>query len=437
MANYSLHCAGCGAVYKGEEFRLRCDFCGPRALLSSDYQQGFNHVNGMDESCFSYYGKWLPFEDGSRMGDEVLLNTVHHPLLGSKLGVDDLWLCISGYSPVYGSNLKTGTFKECEAIGVLNRVRNETNKILIVSSAGNSGRAFLEYGSHYNYPAIVVMPEDANSQVNSKIFSGSEPLLILLKDAHYPEAIKFVDDMVSLFGDYLVREGGCFNVARRDAMAVPFLRAVRAMGGVPDWYVQAVGSGTGAIASWEAALRLTSGLTRSEKMRLLLVQNSPFAPMVDAWERGERILNSMSDEEAHFRISKIAAKVLSNATPPYSVAGGVYDVLKQSNGDMCQVSNEEVLQAQSITFEMTGFKPCTAASAAVAGLRKFAIQNAVKIKHKRVLLHLTGGGFELMQQEKSMVNYQNSFSIEAGDRKKAIEIIGKYVSKFYPDINLH
>jgi threonine synthase len=112
-------------------------------------------------------------------------------------------------------------------------------------------------------------------------------------------------------------------------------------------------------------------------------------------------------------------------------------VLKKSNGDMRQVSNEEVFQAQNITFEMTGFKPCAAASTAVAGLRKFALQNGGIIKHKRVLLHLTGGGFEVMQQEKSMVYYQNSFSIESGDSKKAIEIIGKYISKSFPDMNLN
>jgi hypothetical protein len=56
MANYSFRCADYGATYNGEEFRLRCDVCSPSVLLSSDYQQGFNHVNGMDESCLSYYG---------------------------------------------------------------------------------------------------------------------------------------------------------------------------------------------------------------------------------------------------------------------------------------------------------------------------------------------------------------------------------------------
>lgn len=84
----------------------------------------------------------------------------------------------------------------------------------------------------------------------------------------------------------------------------------------------------------------------------------------------EKILNSMSDKEAHLRIFKIAAKVLSNETPYYSVAGSVFDLLKVSNSDMCQASIEEVFKAQSITVEMTGFKPRTAASAVVASLRK-------------------------------------------------------------------
>ena len=44
-------------------------------------------------------------------------------------------------------------------------------------------------------------------------------------------------------------------MARRDGMATTVL-AVTHIGRIPDYYFQAVGSGTGAIAAWEANLRL-------------------------------------------------------------------------------------------------------------------------------------------------------------------------------------
>jgi len=46
------------------------------------------------------------------------------------------------------------------------------------------------------------------------------------------------------------------NVARRDGMGTVMLEAAVTIGRAPDHYFQAVGSGTGGIAAWEASLRL-------------------------------------------------------------------------------------------------------------------------------------------------------------------------------------
>ena len=131
-------------------------------------------------------------------------------------------MVISGYSPRLGSTILTGTFKECEAIGVLNRVREQTDKILVVSSAGNAGRAFLELGASYNEPAIVVLPERAMPNITRAELPDRAPLLVLIRDAYYPDAIRMVDRAIERFPGALVREGGCYNTARRDSMGVPF-----------------------------------------------------------------------------------------------------------------------------------------------------------------------------------------------------------------------
>ena len=53
-----------------------------------------------------------------------------------------------------------------------------------------------------------------------------------------------------------IEEGGAKNVARRDGMGTVMLDAAVTIGRMPDYYFQAIGSGTGGIAAWEAALRL-------------------------------------------------------------------------------------------------------------------------------------------------------------------------------------
>ena len=404
---------------------MHCPSCGRDALLATDYHVPFT-LSG-PEDRFDSYSAWLPYENklglrGPRMA------TISAPELANKLGIGGLWVIISGHSTRHGSEFETGTFKECEAIGVLNRVREQTQKILIVSSAGNAGRAFLEFSAQYSEPAIVVMPAGAKPLVKHVVSNGISPLLVLIEDSHYPDAIRFVDEAVARFPDDLVREGGCFNVARRDSMGVPFLRAIRAIGQLPDWYVQAVGSGTGAIAAWEAAKRLQRTTSaESPAMRLLLVQNSPFAPMVGAWRRGERQIALLSDEEIRSRLGQVAARVLSNATPPYAVTGGVYDSLQASRGEMIAVENQAIFAAQDEIQRSLAFRPCEAAAAAYAGLKKACLAGAVATDHL-VVLHLTGGGIEALRAE-GAVHSPLAEMVRIGNYSSAFEKIRRYIDQ--------
>src|SRR5208283_1127819 len=102
---------------------------------------------------------------------------------------------------------------------------------------------------------------------------------------------------------------------------------------IPDHYFQAVGSGTGAIAAWEMNLRLVEdGRYGGEMTKLHLAQNAPFTPMADAWEAGSRTLAAVPDGR---RLSRsIRARVLANRTPPYAIAGGLFDALADTRGLM-------------------------------------------------------------------------------------------------------
>ena len=78
----------------------------------------------------------------------------------------------------------------------------------------------------------------------------------------------------------MVSEGGARNIARRDGMGTVMLDAALTIGKMPDHYFQAVGSGTGGISVWEAAIRLRADGRFGQKIpKLQLAQNLPFVPM--------------------------------------------------------------------------------------------------------------------------------------------------------------
>jgi cysteate synthase len=187
-------------------------------------------------------------------------------------------------------------------------------------------------------------------------------------------------------------EGGAKNIARRDGMATTVLSAVTTIGRIPDYYFQAVGSGTGAIAAWEANMRLIEdGRYGKNIMRLMVSQNAPFLPMYEAWRADSRALLPYDDNQARHDAEVIDAKVLSNRRPPYSITGGLFDALKATNGDILMADNLQAAKAAELFLQTEGIDihpaPAIALATLIAEVEKGNID-----KSATIMLNITGGG---------------------------------------------
>lgn len=427
MPRYSLKCVRCGWETFRDCYVLYCPRCARQAFLQTVYTGSSTHLTG-DPSFFYSYQDFLPIktrfaEKGPRIG------CIKAEALGKAIGLNNLWLLISCYAPEYGATLITTTFKELEALGVFARVQEQTNKILVVSSAGNAARAFLEIGAKHHLPAIVVVPESALPGLCvSTAPDTSAPVLIALRNAYYPDAIRVVEEIQSGFSDKLVREGGCYNVARRDSIGILLHRAVRKIGRIPEHYVQAVGSGTGAIAAWEATRRLSAWSEfGSPPMKLHLVQNSPFTPMVDAWRTKKKHIEPISKNNLNQMLTQTYSKVLSNTNPPYSVTGGVYDALSSTDGNMYAVSNREAMEAGEVFMRHIDIVPHPEASVSLAGLRQ-AIHWGYIAPSDLVLLHITGGGWSRSVAEFDKKSYHVSLCVTPSETSRVMSFVEKYLN---------
>jgi len=185
-------------------------------------------------------------------------------------------------------------------------------------------------------------------------------------------------------------------------MGTTLLSAVTTIGEIPDCYFQAVGSGTGAIAAWEANLRfLADGRFGKRKMKLLVSQNAPFTPIYDAWKAGSRDMLPLDEQLARTQVETIDAKVLSNRKPPYSLAGGLFDALTDSGGDVLAVTNEKARDAARLFRETEGNDIHPASAVATASLVEVALQNRVA-KDAIIMLNITGGGEERYKAENKL-----------------------------------
>jgi len=389
-SHYLLSCLHCGKLFDDppDPFLLACGEAHGPALLRAVYEDRRLSVAAGEQGLFRYR-RWLPIRrTWPDAGGPVVFQSSG---LAAHLKMDALFLAFSGFWPERGAALDSCSFKELEALSVGARLPEGEERTLVVSSAGNTGRAFLQTFSRYGLPALVVVPENALGQMWITGDRHSAVRLAVLRGGgDYLDAIELGNRIAALPGFY--PEGGARNVARRDGMGTVVLAAAEALGESPRHYFQAVGSGTGAIAAWEMSLRLREdGRFGGWLPRLHLVQSEPFAILKDAWETGRRELPAVAEREAKQRIARLHSPVLSNRNPPYAVVGGVYDALRDSEGQTYAVSCEEAGAAGRLFESLEGCDLDAAAEVAVAGLIRAVARGLVR-RREIVLLNLTGGG---------------------------------------------
>lgn len=362
-----------------------------RAVYAKKYFEPRNELDGIYR-----YADWLPVK-------RTLKNS-HAPVtfrstgLAKELGLENLYLTFSGYWPEKGAGMTTCSFKELEAYSVCARLPKKTGKVLVVQSAGNTARAFASVCSENGIPLVICIPADnLDALWFYKKLKPCVKIMATPNGSDYFDAITLGEKLCT--ADRYLAEGGAKNVARRDGMGTTLLSAVETIGELPDAYFQAVGSGTGAIAVWENNLRLLGdGRFGKKKTRLYVSQNTPFTLMYDSWKAGRRQLVDMSPEESRNKASVIDAKVLSNRKPPYSLAGGLFDAITDSHGDMYKVTNEELNHWKRKFLALEGIDIYSAAAVAVASVSHALREGAIR-KDEIIMVNVTGGGEELAKQE--------------------------------------
>ncbi len=396
--NYQLQSIHSGKTFGDKGWSLDAPEETTPTLVRAVYEKKRISVKD-DEYGIYKFADWLPVNRMLKGSSAPV--TYKSKGLANYLNLPDLWITFSGYWLEMGALMQSCSFKETEAYSVCARLDPACGKALVVASAGNTARAFAKVCSDNHIPLLLCVPEgNLDSLWFERPLNDCVRLVATAKGSDYFDAIRLSNMAASMDG--FIAEGGAKNVARRDGMGTTVLSAATTIGRIPDYYFQAVGSGTGAIAAWEANLRLIEdGRFGNHKMKLVVSQNSPFTPIYDAWEKGSRTILPIDEEVARRQNKEIYARVLANRKPPYSPAGGLYDALEDTRGSVLKVTNQEARLAAQIFEETEGIDIHPAAAVAVASLMQ-ETKKASFPKDAVIMLNITGGGEEHFRKDKQL-----------------------------------
>lgn len=409
---YTLQTYATGREFEDAGWLLDDVQCDTPSLIRAIYDK--KQIEFGDSSSGLYrFADWLPIN--CQLKGSAAPVTYKSEKLATELGMKNLYITFSGYFPERGAAMTTCSFKETEAFSVCARIDKQDKRVMVVASAGNTARAFAKVCSENKIPLLLCVPHDNLDALWSDTpIDDCVKLVTVEAGADYFDAINLSNIICE--SEKFYAEGGAKNVARRDGMATTFLSATEAMGRIPDYYFQAVGSGTGTIAAWEANLRLIEdGRFGDHKAKLVVSQNHPFTPMYNAWTEGCRAMVCYDDSTARLDASKIIAKVLSNRKPPYSIAGGLFDALQDAKGEFTKHSNEEIRIAAKLFEKCEGIDIHYASATALASLVD-CVRRDKSLKDAFVMLNVTGGGesrFKAISEKIYQMEPNLCFTIDA------------------------
>jgi cysteate synthase len=405
MGEYRLRCVSDRSVQPA--YSLTC----PRdnSLLRADYQA--KQIEPKSLPGIWRFMDWLPVQGIIARAQGAPVTYKSRGLAG-ELGLENLYISFNGYWPERGAKMPTCSFKDLEAAPTMQMLLERgDNPTLVVASAGNTARAFAHVATLTGQPLVLFVPEKALSRMwtavpadtaagmGTGIVKGAGQVILMAVQGDYYDAIQIAEKVQSLPG--FVAEGGARNIARRDGMGTVMLDAALTLGRMPAHYFQAVGSGTGGISAWEAALRLRAdGRFGSVLPRLHLAQNLPNAPIYCAWK----------GKEQEAPCSDMFDDVLFNRKPPYSIPGGVRDALQETRGDVYGITDSQAAAAKKLFEQSEEIDILNAPAIAVAALEQAAIAGSIKPKDI-ILLNITGGGIARIEEEHTLNMLKPSITI--------------------------
>ncbi len=157
---------------------------------------------------------------------------------------------------------------------------------------------------------------------------------------------------------------------------------------LPDVILYPTGGGTGLIGMWKAFDEMERmGWIGSKRPRMVTVQSSTCAPIVRAFEKGERFADEFEN----------AATVASGLRVPKAIGDFlILDAIRASGGTALSVTDAELVAAVQEIGAATGLFVAPEGAACLPALRKL-IANGSVTEGESVVIFNTGSGIKYLE----------------------------------------
>ncbi|GAB4575625.1 MAG: threonine synthase [Anaerolineae bacterium] len=376
-----LECAWCHTTVDADQLINLCPECGKPLLARYDLDAARQTLTPdalrTRPATLWRYAEVLPVcHPAYRLSlGEGYTPLIPAPRLGERLGLAALYLKEEGLNP-------TASFKARGLCMAVSRAAELGAQAVAIPTAGNAGSAMAAYAARAGLPAYIFVPKDVPAPFLAEYRTlGAEVTLV---DGLIGDCARYVREGVA--------EGRWFDVS---TLKEPYrVEGKKTMGyelaeqfgwTLPDVIIYPTGGGTGIVGMWKAFAELEAlGLIGPERPRMISVQSAGCAPIVRAFERGERTAEAWQN----------AATIADGLRVPAAIGDFlILDAIRESGGTAIAVPDDEIRAAMYELGAAEGIFTAPEAAATVAAGRHLVQAGVVK-PDERVVLFLTGNGLK-------------------------------------------
>jgi threonine synthase len=379
-----LECALCGLKHEAQRLHNLCTACGKPLLVRYDLERA--KMTLTKESLANRrpdlwrYREVLPVEDDQNIISlgEGWTPLLHAPRLGKRVGIHELYIKDESQNP-------TQSFKARGMATAVSMAKELGARKLAVPSAGNAAGALAAYASRAGLKSYIFMPRDT-------------PRANVVECEQTGAHVTLMDGLITDCGAEVGRrkeKAGWFDVS---TLKEPYrVEGKKTLGyevaeqmnwELPDVIIYPTGGGTGLIGMWKAFDEMERmGWIGSRRPRMVTVQAAGCAPIVRAFEEGQRFADEFPN----------AATTASGLRVPKAIGDFlILDALRNSGGTAVSVTDEELIAATREIGAAEGVFCAPEGAACLPALRKLIETGEVR-QGERVVLFNTGSGVKYIE----------------------------------------
>ncbi|MEP7147256.1 MAG: threonine synthase [Acidobacteriota bacterium] len=428
-----LECALCGLRHEANKLQNLCVECGKPLLVRYDLEKAAATITpdalASRESSLWRYREVLPVENPDNI---ISFGEGWTPLLKAGRLAEKLPIKLNLFIKDEGQN-PTQSFKARGMTAAISMAKELGVKKVAVPSAGNAAGAMAAYAARAGMEAFIFMPSDTpRANIVECEQTGAHVTLVdglitdcgkivaerkeaegwfdvsTLKEPYRVEGKKTMGyELFEQFGAYsttpasqslghpsLNQEGSLAHssppglrrggIREADDGVVPDQRARY----LPDVIIYPTGGGTGLIGMWKAFDEMEQmGWIDSRRPRMVTVQSATCAPIVRAFEKGDRFADEFEN----------ASTVASGLRVPKAIGDFlILDAIRASGGTAIAVSDEELVKAVGEIGATEGVFAAPEGAACLPALLTLIDRAEVK-DGETVVLFNTGSGVKYLE----------------------------------------